>query len=513
MIARRCVACVLAVVVICQSTDLTVQARAETSPEVVSQQVDALFAEAWRSARVQPASHTDDATFLRRVTLDLTGIVPEIGQARRFLADNRPDKRTRLIDELLDRPRHATHLANVWREVLLPRTVPESTFAGFESWLRERFRNNVPYDQLVREILLARGTLSQSPPVIYYAALDTKPAELAASTSRMFLGVQIRCAECHDHPFANWRQEDFWSLVAFFARVRGPAIGGGVALLDDGPSGEVQHPVTKKTVPPRFLDGTAAPTATGEPRRAMLARWITSVENPYFARAAVNRAWWLMFGRGLIDPVDDLGEHNPPTHPEVLDLLTADFISHGYDLRRLLRILAGTQVYQLSSDADASSDHLADYTSMPVRSLSAEQVYDCLVQAAGRRDPLDPQAPELLEQRRLFLAQVEAPTRQPTTFQGGIPQALALLNGPFVQELTGPDSGDLVVALTDNPFLSDEQRVDALYLTALTRFPNTEERRRALDWVQKCQKSGDVAQAYSDVLWALLNCSEFILKQ
>jgi hypothetical protein len=495
----------------------------------VSARIDEIFAQAWREAGAKPAPLADDATFLRRTMLDLTGTIPEVGEARRFLDDPAADKRERLIKDLLNRPRHATHLANVWRAVLLPRTVPDSTSAAFEQWLQAQFRDNVPYDRLVRDILLTKGGLGQSPAVLYYAALDTKPSELAASSSRVFLGLQIRCAECHDHPFTAWKQDDFWSYAAFFARVRGPGQDGGAATLDDGPTGEVQNPATKKTVPPRFLDATPVSTTTDEPRRALLARWVTADENPYFAKAAVNRAWWMMFGRGLVQPVDDLGDHNPPTHPEVLDILAQDFVAHGYDLRRVFRIIAGTNVYQRSSHsvgqaaemAQASTDlassggsgdnPIATYTSMPVRSLSARQVYDALVRAAGRREPLDPNSGAVFEERTAFLAQVDAPTRQATEFQGGIPQALTMLNGPFVSGLTDPWTSDLVAALADSPFFTDAERIDTLFLASLARHPTSAERDTILAWVAAQGAGGDKSQAFGDVLWALLNSSEFIL--
>jgi hypothetical protein len=486
---------------------------ADSAPAQVSARIDALFERAWKEAGLTPAPLADDASFLRRATLDLTGMIPEVGQVRSFLADARPDKRKELIDDLVRRPRHATRLAEEWREVLLPRTIPESTSRAFETWLATRFRSNQPYDALVREILLARGTLAQSAPVVYYAALDVKPEELAASSSQVFLGLQIRCAQCHDHPFTQWRQEDFWGYAAFFARVRGPSTQGGPAQLDEGPTGEVQHPKTNATIPPRLLDGSETATATGEPRRAILARWITAPENPYFAKAAVNRAWWMMFGRGLVHPVDDLGEHNPPTHPEVLDVLTEDFVSHGHDLRRLFQIIALTQVYQRSSAATADAEPLATYTSMPVRSLSAQQVYNCLLQAAGRREPLDRNDPQVLAERGAFLAQVDAPTRQATEFQGGVPQTLALLNGAFVTELTDPFASDLIAALVDSPFLNDESRVETLYLATVSRPPRDEELERAMDWVRASAATGDKAQALGDVLWALLNSSEFVLNR
>lgn len=490
-------------------TPTAVESAAPTSltPAALSAEIDSLFEVDWHTRNVTPAALTTDAEFLRRVTLDLTGVIPEIGEARVFLADTRADKRTRHIDQLLQRPRHAAHLANVWRDVLLPRAVSESAAAGFERWLQSQFAANVPYDVQAREVLLARGQLGVSPPTMYYAALQSKPSELAASSSRVFLGLQIRCAECHDHPFTDWKQNDFWGLAAFFARVTGP--GGGVGL-EDAPTGEVQNPKTMETVVPVLLDGTH-PATDDSPRRMVFANWVTAPDNPYFARAAVNRAWSILFGRGLVDPVDDFGEHNPPTHPAVLDLLAADFREHGCDLRRTLQIIAGSRAYQLSSvAADGDASPLDAYAVMPVRSLSAEQIYDCLVQAAGRRDPRDRMDSTIIAERTAFLAQIEAPTRQATEFQGGIPQSLVLLNGPLVARLTDPSSGDRIAALIDSPFLDDAARIDTLYLAALTRTPDETERQAALDWIRADHRR-DPGQALGDLLWALFNSSEFIL--
>lgn len=489
-------------------------AEDRVEPASVSSRIDALFEEAWAEAGLNPSPSADDATFLRRVTLDLTGVIPEIAEARRFLFRHDDAKKDDLIDDLLGGPRHATHLANIWRDVLLPRQFSGPAAAGFTQWLRARFSSNVPYDRLVRELLLARGGLAQSPPVHYYVAHDSKPETLAASSSRVFLGIQIHCAQCHDHPFADWEQNDFWSYAAFFARVRGPSRNGGPNRLDEGPSGEVRHPVNKQTVAPRFLDGSTVSTATAEPRRAMLTRWVTDRKNPYFAKAAVNRVWWVMFGRGLVDPVDDQGTHNPPTHADVLELLADDFVAHDYDLRRVFRVVARTRVYQLSSQkSEGGGESLLTYTSMPVRSLSADEIFDSLVQAAGRRTSSTEERHVLNRQRTEFVAQVEAPTRTAIQFEGGIPQTLALLNGAFVEELTAPATSDLVAALVDNPFMTDKRRIQSLYLAGLTRLPDDEELQQSFEWIQECQERGDSAQAFSDLLWALLNSGEFILQR
>ncbi|MEX0728871.1 MAG: DUF1549 and DUF1553 domain-containing protein [Planctomycetaceae bacterium] len=477
----------------------------------VSQQIDALFEQRWRQDGFHPMPLSDDAAFMRRLSLDLTGIIPEANEARDFLSETDPEKRVRLIDHLLSDPRHAAHLANVWRDVLLPRTVPDPVSLTFERWLKERFQAGVPYDQFVRDILLARGSLEQAPQGLFFTAVEAKPSELASNSSRAFLGMQIRCAECHDHPFDTWKQDDFWGLAAFFARVQAPADVFRPGAIADVMIGEVQNPTTKQTIAPIFPGGGAVELQTSEPRRAILARWMTSDENPWFARAAVNRVWWIMFGRGLVHPVDNMGPHNPPTHPEVLELLTADFIANNHDVKRLVRIIAGSRVYQLASATDGNDDAFSNYTAMIVRSLSSKQIYDCMIRATGRRDPLDSTAVAFANQRREFLAQIDVPIREAAEFQGGIPQTLSMLNGPLVAELTNPISSDLVAALADSPFLTNEQRIDAIFLSAITRYPTPVEWEQISQWMDSQGNDADVARFLSDLLWALVNSSDFSL--
>jgi hypothetical protein len=414
-----------------------------------------------------------------------------------------------VIAELLNRPRHASHLAELWREVLLPKTADAAAADAFEAWLQARFQENVSYDRLVSDVLTAQGSLARSEPAIFFAANNTKPEELAANSSRAFLGLQVRCAQCHDHPFAPWKQDDFWGFAAFYARVQGPAAPGDQTPVGDRPNGEVRHPKTLKAMLPRFLDGREFAESTSEPRRAVLARWVTSEDNPYFARAAVNRVWWLFFGRGLVQPVDDLGPHTTATHPEVLDLLAADFVASGFNLRRTMQIVAGSKPYQLAGANVDRRDWETNYAAMPVRSLSAQQVYDALLQASGQRE-LTPQA---AADRRAFLAQFDVPTRDPLEYQGGIPQVLSLLNGPLVARLTDPTTGDLIAALADSPFLTDDQRVETLFLATVSRLPRDEERKET-QRIMKSKRGADArAQVLGDILWTLLNSSEFVLNQ
>ncbi|MBI3861020.1 MAG: DUF1549 domain-containing protein [Planctomycetia bacterium] len=499
------VACLIGAAV-AQGDDLS-----KASPEAVSARIDRLFEQAWLSAGVAPAPLADDATFLRRVTLDLTGLIPTAGEIRAFQADSRPDKRQIVIADLLTRPRHSNHLARLWREILLPRNTDATAVAAFEAWLQNRFQQNLVYDRLVQDILSARGTVAQSEPAIFFAANSTKPEDLAASSSRAFLGLQVRCAQCHDHPFASWKQSDFWGFAAFYARVQGPAGAGDQTPVDDRADGEVRHPKTLKAMIPQFLDGRQFAESTAEPRRAVLARWITAADNPFFARAAVNRAWWLMFGRGLVQPVDDLGANNPASHPEVLKLLADDFVAGGFDLRRTLQIIAGSKVYQLASQEGGAREGAAAYTAMAVRSLSAAQVYDALLQASGQR--VSSPTPEMIRERSAFLAQFDAPSRDALEFQGGIPQVLSLLNGSMVARLTDPTTSDLIAALADSPFLNDRQRIETVFLATVSRSPRNNEWEPMLKIFESKHTAESRAQALGDILWALLNSSEFVLNR
>jgi hypothetical protein len=488
------------------------------APEQMSARVDELLAAEWASAGLAPAPLADDATFFRRASLDLTGVIPSVGDVRAFLADAAPDKRAVWIDRLLSRPRHATHLAAEWRKALLPSNADVQQFggdAGFVFWLRAQFADNKPYDALVRELLTATGTPNQAGPALYYTALQLKPEELAASTSRMFLGVQIQCAQCHKHPFDHWTQEDFWGYAAFFARLQPPPQGQAFAFqVADAELGEVKLPEGDTIVAPKYLGGLAAADEAGVTRRTQLAAWVTSAENPYFARAAVNRVWALLFGRGLVEPVDDLGAHNPASHPQVLDDLAAWFASSGYNLRQLVRVLALTQAYQRSSES-GEGDALPpeSFARMAVKSLTAEQLYDCLVEAMRRREGAGGVQPgfELFDQNRLlFLARFQAPTQGATEYQSGIPQALSLMNGGIVAEATDLARSDLLGAL-ELPLFTPEQQVEVLFLSTLSRLPSADERAPLVEYVSSGGAAGDRRQALADVLWALLNGAEFAL--
>lgn len=503
--------------------------HAEESWRAVRDEVDATIARRWTEDGAVPAGQAAEAALLRRTYLDLTGVIPTVGETRAYLADADPAKHEKLVDRLIGNadagrppnPRHATHMANRWRETMLNVTdnrLVAARSATFENWLRQRFVENTPYDQLARELLTATGNVNQTGPVLYYTSLEMKPEKLAASTARIFLGLQIECAQCHDHPFDVWRQRDFWGYAAFFARLQqasSPQQQRFLFQVSDVAEGDVVLPDTEEVVPPRF-PGTSEPLGEEpENRRAGLAEWVTAPENPYFARAAVNRMWATLFGYGLVDPVDDFGSHNPPSHPAVLDLLARDFVEHGYDVQRTLRILANTRTYALSSEpTDAEIDPRL-FASMPVKSLTGEQVYDTLQRATLNRGTTMVNgrvvAPQFNRQRTAFLAKFQAPSQSATEFEGGIPQALTMMNGDVVAELTDATNGELVTAVSESPFLDDGAGIEVLFLATLVRFPESHERERFVAHLERASTPEERRAAFSDVLWALLNSTEFLL--
>lgn len=488
--------------------------------------IDQHLREAWAQDGIEPVPPASDAEFLRRAWLDLCGIIPPVNDedavsgVRDFLDDERPDKRARLIDALLAKPKHPTHLANVWKDVMLPEdsSLRFGQDAGFLTWLREQFADNVPYDEMVRDLLLANGNANQPGPALFYTSLELKPENLAASTSRIFLGVQIQCAQCHNHPFDHWTREDFWGYAAFFARLQQPPPNQQVAVLvADSESGEVKIPDTENVVLPRFLEGAPSDDEGPQSRRERLAAWLTAADNPWFARATVNRAWALLFGRGLVDPVDDLGDHNPASHPELLDELADYFVESGFDLRRLLRTIALTEAYQLSSRFSPETEERPDlFARMAMKTMSADQLYDCLTEAMRQRESATAVQGAFAggrafdQNRQAFVVRFRAPTQGATEYQSGIPQALTLMNGQVVRQATDLSQSDLLTAL-DAPFFSNEQRLEVLFLSTLARFPTDEERAWIVEYVDQGGTKGDSREALGDVLWALLNSAEFVL--
>lgn len=491
----------------------------------MAHRIDDLLVADWRQKNIEPARPATDAEFLRRVYLDLTGRIPSVSEVYQFDDDSQPDRRARLVDQLLGHRDHATHLATVWRRFMLPDAVDLSRYGGttgLEQWLVNRFVDNVPYDQIVRELLQAEGRVTKSGPVLFYTALKLSPEEIASQTARAFLGTRMECAQCHDHPFDDrWSQQDFWGYAAFFARISRPQgkleMVSSVMRVRDSKRGDVTLPETDEIVPPRFPEGELLDEQPGsKSRRRELADWLTRRSNEQFARATVNRVWAQIFGLGLVEPVDDMRPDNPPVCPDILDALAQYFVRTGFDLKDLLRTLVLTDAYQSSSGSVRDDPkRRQNFAEMSIKSFTAEQLYDCIAMATRLQAMQTSQhGQESLMRfdnasRRAFLEQFRAPPGQSTEYHAGIPQALTLINGGLVNSAADISRSGLLNSFP--PFFSDKQRVETLFLATLSRRPTHEERTLMLDYVSAAGTKEEKKKTLGNILWALLNSAEFTL--
>ncbi len=489
---------------------------ADESVLAMSARIDELIEAACDAHQVQVAPTATDDEFLRRVSLDLTGTIPTVAEVRDFLADERPEKRAEWIDRYLESPLHATHLATTWRRALLPAeldAVQLEQAMGLQSWLREQFLANLRYDRLVAEFLSSTGD-ERTGPAIFFRMLEAKPEKLASATSRIFLGVQIQCAECHDHPYDRWTQKDFWGYAAFFARLeaRDMMRSGGFRLVDRT-EGEVMLPNSQDPVSPQFPDGRLPEQREGGTRRQQLAIWMASRDNRYLAPAAVNRVWEQMFGRGLVHPSDDMTDKNPPSHPELLRELATFFSESNFDLRMLYRVIANSRAYQRTSRGLASPEEERWLARMPMKRMTPEQLYDSLQRsflavnlANGLNDGM----------RRDFLVQMKSVSLDQREYDWGMQQALRLMNGAqTTAATTGAGSTETgstgILAALQMPGLTPQQAVEILTLATVSRMPRESEQQRWGAYLESQPEALGAAQ--SDILWALINSAEYQLNR
>ncbi len=475
----------------------------------LAKKVDDLLAARWKPVKAVPAPLTDDAAFIRRLHLDLAGRIPSILEVRDFLDDDRLDKRHIWTDELLKGLRkeggadsYADHFAAVWGEWIVPPGGEDRSPAlslTFQNWLRQQLRENVPYDELVRRIILSDP--SKGPEVsAFNEANENKPENLAAATARLFLGIKLECAQCHDdRSGGSWARDQFWEMTAFFT-----------------PERVVDIPNTKRRVAARFLDGGKPDWKKENNPRLALAKWVTAADNPYFARAAANRIWAYLFGVGLIDPFDERGDQNPPSHPELLDELASQFVLHRFDQKYLLRTLVSTEAYQRSSlTTHPSQDDPRLFAKMAVRGLNAAQLFDSLAEATEYRTDRNTPIPFGDPTRRIppredFLLRFtgqDRSTETPTT----ILQALHLMNGPFMARAASLEYNRTLATIADAVKISTPRRLETLFLVALSRKPTEAELKRLVPYVDRGGPTGNPKKALADIFWALLNTAEFRL--
>ncbi len=490
--------------------------------------IDAKFAEAWNQSAISPPDVVDDATFLKRAYLDLSGSVPAVSEAREFLAYQGAYKRDTLIDQLLNdtrRPqkhaeRTAAHWASLWRRMMVPGNSPEAQAAvGLEPWLKEQFSTNVPYDQMVRSLITAKNEpqtamtvanarlgIRSGGPAMYFQVVGGKPESAASSVTRMFLGVRIGCAECHDHPFAEWKQKDFWGMAAFFSGIKNGVVG-------DLPDAKIRPETGTVDYEAMFLGGEKPRFENGKTSREILAEWMTSRNNTQFAATAVNRVWLHLIGRGLTDSVDDLDK--PSTaEGQILDELSKKFIEAKFDLRWLIGGICKSQLYQ--RQCAATDESLAGV--LPglriVKTLTPEQVFNSLEQALSLPVGSADGSARFNGLRDQLIARMnEAASNNPEEFRAGIPQTLLLMNGRITTEATDLDQSRTLRGVVEAPFLNSEDKLNTLYLAVFSRVPRTEEKQFLMDYIAKQPDDEHQKLAYAEIFWGLLNSPEFVLEK
>lgn len=480
-----------------------------------------------RELQLQPAPLSTDEAFLRRVYLDAIGVLPTADEAKAFLDSKDADKRAKLIDRLLERDEYAYHWALKWADVLRgnPTTISERGVHSFHRYLVRTMADDRPMDQFVQELLTARGNTLNKPAANFYRIARTAE-DAAEATAQVFLGVRLQCAKCHNHPFESLTQTDFYGLAAYFSQVqfKGAKFGLDDEVVFLQPNREIQHPGTRKNQPPAAF-GTVESTLDKEAdRRERLAEWLTKSDNRYFAPAIANRVWYHLLGKGIVEPVDDFRDTNPPSNPELLQALASDFVKNGYRLKPLIRLILNSRTYQLSAFGLASqSPHAADpdryFVKAAVRMLPAEQILDAVSSATGVPEkfkgyPLGVRAMELAEGgvSHPFLQAFSKPVRDVSCEcareeDPSLPQMLHLLNNAGVLDKLRAERSTVKTGLRTEP--DDRKFLERIYLATLSRRPTAAEIEISLRHIQSL---GDRAKGFEDVQYALFNLGEFLLR-
>jgi hypothetical protein len=495
----------------------------EHGPAVPQQNyIDKLVQEKWQRLRLVPSPVADDSTFIRRAFLDCIGTLPTAEESREFLADRDPKKREKLVDRLLSRNEYADYWAIKWGDLLRNKRrngkeAQRGTFA-FHAWIRNALATNMPYDQFVRNIIAAQGTVDQHPPVIWYREVRNLVHQ-TNDTAQLFLGTRINCAQCHHHPYEKWSQDDYYQLQAFFARM-GRKSGESAAepAIFVRADGAVRNPATGKVVEPRGLDGPAVTISEDEDPRQKLVDWMVQADNPMFSRAISNRIWAHFMGRGLVEPIDDMRVTNPPSNPALLDALARDLVEHKFDVKHLIRTIMTSSTYQLSAEPlpDNEQDEQNYARAYPKR-IIAEVLLDAMSLVTGTQEnfgglPQGTRAIQLPDESvgSYFLDVFGRPTRETPCEcerpkEANLAQTLHLLNSGELQQKIVAGQGRIARLMKEKR--PDSEIVDDVYLAAFSRLPTEKERTTVLDYVAK---QTDKKAAWEDLVWAVLNSKEFL---
>ncbi|QDV38034.1 DUF1549 domain-containing protein [Tautonia plasticadhaerens] len=482
--------------------------------------IDGLVAAKLRKVRIAPSGLCSDEVFLRRASIDLVGLIPTPEEYAAFLADPDPDKRSRVIDELLTRKEFSELWVQKWAEMLQVRTVPNRIeYKGmylYYNWLVEQLSNDVPMDEMTRNLLSASGGTFSNAATNFYQGTDDKLL-LAENVAQVFMGMRIQCAQCHNHPFDRWTQDDYYGFVAFFAQI-GKKQGDDYreTIIFNSGGGETNHPVGGRVMPPKFL-GAEVPDVAGKDRREVLAEWLASPRNPYFATSFVNRVWAHFFGIGIVEQVDDFRVSNPASNPELLDELARRFTESGYDLKSLVRDICNSRAYQRDTVANESNAHdSVNFARANLRRIKAENLLDIISQVTDTQDkfgglPLGARAVQIADgnSSSYFLTTFGRATRATVCscevkMEPTLSQSLHLLNGATTNAKIRQSPVYTALVEGETP---PEGLISDLYVRCLTRQPTEQELAQLLPLFGE---GSDRAQALEDVFWALLNSREFI---
>lgn len=496
--------------------------------------IDELVMKRWQRLGLEPSPTCSDEEFIRRVFIDCLGTLPPVERVQAFLADNSPDKRSQLVDELLgltgDPARDvwnnefSAYWTLKWGDLLRNNRnrLGDGGMWALHNWIRASLRENKPVDQFVREMITAQGSVFESGPANYYK-IATKPDDLAEATAQLFLGVRLQCAKCHNHPFEVYTQGDYYGLAAFFTRVANKnsrdfgALGGDSVVLVKR-TGSIRHPRTNEVMKPTPLMGTPVDASQHLDLRRPLAQWLTAPENKLFAQNIANRFWGYLMGTGLVEPIDDMRATNPPSNPELLDALADHFVKSGYDLRQLLRAILVSRTYQLSSTPTSSNaSDTRFYTHYNVKRLPAEVLLDAIDNICGTQEkfagiPLGTRAIELPDNNytSYFLDTLGRPERVITcecerTAEPNLAQVLQIANGELLHRKVSDSRGRIAGLLKKNA--TDDDIVEQLYLAAYSRKPTADEVAACREIIASAPSR---KEGLEDVLWALANTREFL---
>jgi len=491
-----------------------------TAPTISGNYIDQLVGEKLKKLRLLPSGRCTDEEFLRRATIDITGLLPTEDEYAGFLADESSDKRAKLVDRLLERKEFGEIWAMKWAELLMIKTtnqVSNKTSFLYYTWLADRITHDVPLDKIVQELLSATGGTLHNPPAAYFH-VDRDTLKTAENVAQVFCGIRTQCAQCHNHPFDRWTMDDYYSFAAFFAQVgRKPGEDYREVVVYDRGGGDVKHPVGGRTMPPKFLGSTAPMIPAGKDRREILAQWLTSPENPFFATSIANRIWAHFFGAGIIEPVDDIRVSNPPSNPELFQALGKKLTEYQFDFKSLVRDICNSETYQRSCDRNESnvSDE-RNFAHAASRRIPAEQLLDCIGEVTGAPDkfqglPLGARAVQIADgaSRNYFLTTFGRAPRDTVCAceaktEPTLSQALHMLNGNTIQGKV-QQGGAIKKALDAKQ--QPAEIIDRLYVRCLSRRPTTDEVEGLMEIVKTAPS---VQQGLEDVFWAVLNSREFL---